>query len=193
MEIWIISQPYSHSHKAVVNVRRLHVCGPPNYSVQPDYSAAFPVRATPVRPPEPSSRHVSRLHDILTSGVRCVKPTVQLYSPWAKPKASASVVVTKRRRLIDYLTSGLFVNKSTSLHSNETRAACVFSWCSDHSSDGHINYRPIQTSRLTLRVLLILLTLLHRAHFCDYFIGLGTLYYKWQYAFLLVMNLLTLV
>ncbi|KAI0218183.1 hypothetical protein LSAT2_030089 [Lamellibrachia satsuma] len=44
-------------------------------------SAAFPARATPVSPHEPSLRHVCRLHDILTAGLLCVQPTVQLSSP----------------------------------------------------------------------------------------------------------------
>ena len=48
-----------------------------------DCSTAFPARATPVRPYEPSPRHVSRLHDILTAGVLYVQPTVQLSSPCA--------------------------------------------------------------------------------------------------------------
>ena len=39
-----------------------------------------------MRPHEPSSRHVSRLHDILTAGVRCVKPTVQLSFSCATPE-----------------------------------------------------------------------------------------------------------
>ena len=82
------------------HVRRLHVMLTTELqSVQPTILLLSPrARATPVRPHEPSSRHVSRLYDILTTGVRCVKPTVQL---------SFSAVTTKRRRLHDYLTSGL--------------------------------------------------------------------------------------
>ena len=34
-----------------------------------DCSTAFPARATPVRPHELSSRHVSRLHDILPADI----------------------------------------------------------------------------------------------------------------------------
>ena len=46
-----------------------------------DCSAAFPARATPVRPHELLSRHVSRLNDILPADILYAQLTVQLSSP----------------------------------------------------------------------------------------------------------------
>ena len=161
-----------------------------------DCSTAFLARATPVRPYELPSRHVSRHHDTLAVSTTYCRLTY-CTSSWpfnCLPREwHQSVRVSRRHetspspRSIDiWPTIVQPTTTSTSLRSN------VF-WCRwDYATDGHISYRSTQPSRMTRRVLLILCFTRHAS------VTIFCLFWEHciisvNYAFLLVTNLLTLM
>ena len=145
-----------------------------------------------MRPREPSSRHSRRLHVMLTADIQSVQPTVQLPStrarhmcvqnpfsclPRVRLRASALVIVTKRRRLHDLLTSGLLSSSRQQArhHCGRTRPVppAYLAGCEIMRPHQLSSYSTQQSDAKG-----IVDFVCHNARFCDCFFVFGTLYYK---------------
>ena len=142
-----------------------------------DCSAISPCTTT-VRPHEPSSRHVRRIHDILAAGLLCVQPTVQLSSH----VRHQSVRVSRRHetspsprpidiRPTDRPADNELGNTAVERDPYRLRIELAVKPCDRRSHQ----LSAYSTQQIDAKGIVDFVR--HRALFCDYFF-FGTLYYK---------------